>query len=82
MNIGEYLIEAGAILGIIFRTSVMQQIAQFVTSIGTAMGAGYGSIPAFRLGNFQLGPIPIAPIGSTTAATSELPTAVSKFPSV
>jgi hypothetical protein len=62
MNIGEYFIAAGTILGFVFRTGVGSQVASFLTQVGAALEAGTGTVGPITVGNEQL-TVTISPKG-------------------
>ena len=60
MSIGTYLIDAGTLLSIFFKSAQFQQISIFLITLGTAMNGGQGTVGPIRLGNEGL-TVTIAP---------------------
>lgn len=54
MNIGEYFIVAGTLVGLLLKSAAGQQISAFLTQVGTALEAGTGSVGPIRIGNDSL----------------------------
>jgi hypothetical protein len=52
--IGTYLIDAGTILSIFFKTAQFQQISIFLITLGTALNNNQGTVGPVRLGNSEL----------------------------
>jgi len=51
-QIGQYFIEAGTILTLIFgRLPWAQQVGTFLVTVGTALEAGQGTVGPIRVGN-------------------------------
>jgi hypothetical protein len=59
VNIGEYFIVAGTLVSLLVKTATGQEVSSFLTQIGVSISAGAGSVPAFRVGGVEIGPIPI-----------------------
>jgi hypothetical protein len=60
MNIGEYFIVAGTIISLFFKSAPFQQIAAFLTQLGTALEANQGTVGPITIGNDTL-TVTIAP---------------------
>lgn len=51
-QIGQYFIEAGTILQLVFgRLAWAQQVGTFLITVGTALEAGQGTVGPIRVGN-------------------------------
>jgi hypothetical protein len=61
MNIGEYFILAGTIVGLFFKTGAGPEVATFLNEVGAALEAGAGSVGPIRVGNENL-TVTIAPV--------------------
>ena len=53
-NIGEYFLIAGTLVGLFIRSTGGQQVANFLTQVGTALEAGQGSVGPITVGSDQL----------------------------
>lgn len=62
MNVGEYFIVAGTIVGLFIRSAGGQAVANFLAQVGTALEAGAGSVGPITVGNDTL-TVTIAPKG-------------------
>jgi hypothetical protein len=62
MNIGEYLIVAGTLVGLLFKSVAAQQVSAFLTQVGTALEAGTGTVGPITVGSETL-TVTIAPKG-------------------
>jgi hypothetical protein len=62
MQIGEYFIIGGTLLGLFYKSGVGQQVAGFLTQVGTALEAGSGSVGPITIGSEEL-TVSIAPKG-------------------
>ena len=62
MNIGEYFIVAGTIIGLFFKSAPFQQISAFLTQVGTALEANMGTVGPITIGSDTL-TVTIAPKG-------------------
>lgn len=60
MNIGEYFILAGTLVGTIFKSAAAQQVAAFLNQVGAALEIGQGSVGPITIGSDVL-TITIAP---------------------
>ena len=54
MNIGEYFIAGGTILGFIFKSGAGAQVASFLTNVGAVLEAGGGSVGPITVGSYKL----------------------------
>lgn len=54
MNIGSYLIDAGTIISMLFKSQQMQQVGTFLITLGTALVGGAGTVGPIRLANVDL----------------------------
>jgi len=62
MQIGEYFIVGGTLLGLFFKTGAGAQVAGFLTQVGVALEAGAGSVGPITIGTDTL-TVTIAPKG-------------------
>jgi hypothetical protein len=62
MNLGAYFVDAGAIIQMFFKSPQMQQVGQFLTTLGLALEGGQGQVGPIRLGNDNI-TVTISPIG-------------------
>lgn len=62
MQIGEYFIVAGTLVSLLLKSTTGQQIANFLTQVGTALEANSGSVGPITIGSDTL-TLTIAPKG-------------------
>lgn len=53
-QLGQYFVDAGTILQIVFKATWAQETGSFLVTVGTALIAGQGSVGPIRIGSDEI----------------------------